>query len=408
MRFEHFIAKRYLFAKHHVNFITIISYLSVTGISIGVAALIVVLSVFNGFQNLVTSYLISFDPDVRIEAATDAAQVKLSGLYSQFKQKGYVYVTPFIKSKALLTNGGYSQTVDIKGIDFTSRNVRNIFENKILLGEIFFPTESSQNQILLGAYLADRLQVTVGDTLHFFSPNDAERLIANPLAYQTKKVIVHGIFLSNNNDYDATLAFLPLQTAQQIFNYKNNYDGIELKLNNANDAFDVKMQLEKVLANNFSISTWYDFHKDLYSVMNIERWVAYALLLMIIAVAVFNILGSLSMSVVEKRREIGVLKVKGVTGSSIKKIFLLQGFYIGVIGTLTGFLLGGIIYYLQVTYKFYPLNPLEYKIDALPMKLEFWDFLTIGGASILLSTFASFIPAKKAAQINPVESIKWE
>ncbi|MFA4924778.1 MAG: FtsX-like permease family protein, partial [Ignavibacteriaceae bacterium] len=196
--------------------------------------------------------------------------------------------------------------------------------------------------------------------------------------------------------------------AQNIFNYKNIFQGLEIKLHDEKDAFSFKEKLESSLSNEFAVSTWYDFHKDLYSVMNIERWVAYALLLMIIAVAVFNILGSLSMSVIEKKRDIGILKVKGATEKSIKKIFLLQGFYVGLIGTFAGFALGLLIYYLQTRYKLYPLNPLEYKIDAIPMKLQFTDFLTVGGASILLSTIAAMLPAKRASEINPVDAIKWE
>ena len=134
--------------------------------------------------------------------------------------------------------------------------------------------------------------------------------------------MIKGIFLSNNNEYDASLMFCQLSEAQKVFNYKNIFQGLEIKLTNENESFQFKEKLEVKLSDKYSVTTWYDFHKDLYSVMNIERWVAYALLLMIIAVAVFNILGSLSMSVIEKKRDIGILKVKGATETSIKKVFI--------------------------------------------------------------------------------------
>jgi len=408
MKFEHFIAQRYLLAKHKINFVTIISYVSISGIGIGVAALIVVLSVFNGFSNLITSYLISFDPHIRIEAQSEASQKKLPALESSLETEKILYVTPFVKGKVLVVNGNLNQIVELKGIDFSKQKVADNFEGKMLLGEIIPPKNMEIPEILVGAYLADRMQSTIGDTLSVISPSSVEKAIINFAQPKIHKVVIKGIFLSNNNEYDASLMFCALPIAQNIFGLKNVFQGLELKFQNEQDAFPIKEKLQSSLSNEFSITTWYDFHKDLYSVMNVERWVAYALLMMIIAVAVFNILGSLSMSVIEKRRDIGILKVNGATQTSIKKIFLLQGFYVGLIGTVVGFALGLLVYYLQTTYKLYPLNPLEYKIDAIPMKLQITDFLTVGGASILLSTLAALLPAKRASETNPVDAIKWE
>ena len=408
MKFEHFIAKRYLFAKHKINFITIISYLSITGIAIGVAALIVVLSVFNGFSNLITSYLISFDPHIRVEAMDEISQKQLPAFLASIETEKPFYITPFVKGKVLVVNGNLNQIVELKGADFTRKNVADIFDGKLLLGSTLTHEITETPDIMIGAFLADRMQSTIGDTLSLVSPSSVEKAVASFSIPKVHKAVIKGIFLSNNNEYDASLMFCQISEAQKVFNYKNIFQGLEIKLTNENESFQFKEKLEVKLSDKYSVTTWYDFHKDLYSVMNIERWVAYALLLMIIAVAVFNILGSLSMSVIEKKRDIGILKVKGATETSIKKIFLLQGFYIGIIGTLAGFGLGLFVYYLQTEYKLYPLNPLEYKIDAIPMKLQLMDFLTVGGASILLSTFAALIPAKKASQVNPVDAIKWE
>jgi len=408
MMFEHFIASRYLFAKHKINFITIISYVSITGIAIGVAALIIVLAVFNGFSNLVTSYLISFDPHLRIEVQSESSQLLLPKLNESLKKKDAVYVTPFVKGKVLLVNGNLNQIVELKGIDFSNQKVAEIFKGKILLGTAIKPNEFETPEIMVGAYLADRMRASINDTLSIISPSSVEKAIAGFSLPTVHKVVIKGIFLSNNNEYDASLAFCSLPLAQSILNYGAMFQGLELKLHDEQTAFSFKKALQQDLSSDFLITTWYDFHKDLYSVMNIERWVAYALLLMIIAVAVFNILGSLSMSVIEKKRDIGILKVKGASEFSIKKIFVLQGFYVGMIGTISGFALGLLVYYLQTRYKLYPLNPLEYKIDAIPMKLQWLDFITVGGASVILSTVAALIPAKKASAINPVEAIKWE
>jgi len=165
---------------------------------------------------------------------------------------------------------------------------------------------------------------------------------------------------------------------------------------------------EKLSEKDFTVDTWYDFHKELYSVMKVERWTAYLILSLIIAVATFNILGSLSMSVIEKRRDIGILNAMGIREKSVLRIFMFEGILIGIIGTVLGALLGYFICYLQIKYNIYPLNPAQYKVAALPMQLRVSDFFYISGASLLLSFLASLYPAKKAVKVNPLEAIKWE
>jgi lipoprotein-releasing system permease protein len=221
--------------------------------------------------------------------------------------------------------------------------------------------------------------------------------------------VVSGIYSSNNNDYDANFIFCNLSTGQRLLGYKNKVQGYDVRLNNISESNSVESILNSKLDSKlFSVNTWYDFHKELYMVMNIERWTAYILLCLIIAVASFNTLGSLSMSVIEKKRDIGILRSMGSSEKSIMKIFMYEGLLIGIIGTITGLLLGYFVCYLQIHYNIYPLDPTRYKIDSLPLKIQASDFLFVSGASMLLSLVASIIPAKRAAKINPLEAIKWE
>jgi lipoprotein-releasing system permease protein len=171
---------------------------------------------------------------------------------------------------------------------------------------------------------------------------------------------------------------------------------------------ETAQELSKVLPKNVSVKTWYDLHKQLLTVMTIERWVAYILLLLIIIVAVFNILASQTMSVIEKKRDIGILQTMGIERISIKRIFLYQGIISGLAGTLIGFLLGAFVYWLQQEFNIYPLDPTVFKISSLPMKMEFIDFVVVGFASIGLSILAAFIPARRASKIDPLEAIRWE
>ena len=410
MGFESYIAKRYLVSKHKVNFITIISIISILGITVGVAALIVVLSVFNGFGSLVSQYLMNLDPDIRITATTAEGEKQLTIIPELLNQIDDIQsISSFVDGKVLAYNKGITQVANLKGIEEDkSHNLYNIDEN-ILYGSAEFSTERNVANVVLGLQLADRLQVITGDTLLLISPVGIERAITQFSLPLSKKVVVRGIFNSNNNEYDAGYIFSALQPAQQLLGYRKSVQGFEAKLTDTDNAARIKKVLEEKLdENNFSISTWYDFHQELYSVMQIERWTAYIILSLIIAVATFNILGSLSMSVIEKRRDIGILRSMGVRENSILKIFMFEGVLIGVIGTLLGVILGYLICYIQIEFNIYPLNPAQYKIDALPIELRLSDFFFISGASMLLAFLASLYPAKKAAKVNPISAIKWE
>ncbi len=410
MNYERFIARRYLFSKHKLNFITIISLISITGITIGVAALIVVLSVFNGFGSLVTKFLMNFDPDLRVEYQTDKVLNTDNEIVSAFKQindiKSYA---PFVSGKVLAYSSGITQVITLKGIDTSAINKLYNIKKSILYGNDNFSESENLSGAMIGLRLADKLQTLVGDTITIISAEGIEKAITQFGMPNMQKFVVSGIFSSQNNDYDASLMFVPLEDAQYLLGYDDSFQGYDVKLNNFDNSFKVKNQLEALLeTENYSINTWYDFHKELYSMMQIERWVAYILLSLIIAVASFNILGSLSMSVIEKKRDIGILRSMGSKEKSILKIFMYEGLMIGLTGTLLGVILGYFICFLQLQYNIYPLDPTQYKINSLPMELRISDFFFITGISILLALIAAYIPAKRAAKVDALQSIKWE
>ena len=408
MNFESFIAKRYLASKHKINFITIISFISIAGITVGVAALIVVLSVFNGFGSLVTSYLMSLDPHIRITAITNEGEkgiIKLEDiLKNQEEIKAY---SPFIEGKVLAYNKGVTQVLNLKGITEQSVNKVYLLNENMVDGDALINQKSPS--IIVGLQLADKLQVFTGDTLLLISPSNIEQALTQLSLPLSRKVAVAGIFSSKNNEYDEGYIFSSLKDAQYLFGYKNNFQGFDIKLNSIDNSDKIKKILNtQVDQNNFNVSTWYDFHQELYAVMQIERWTAYIILSLIIAVATFNILGSLSMSVIEKRRDIGILRSMGVTEKSVLKIFMFEGLLIGIIGTLLGLIIGYLVCYIQIKYNIYPLDPSQYKIDSLPIEVRLSDFLFISGVAMLLSFLASLYPAKRAAKVNPISAIKWE
>jgi lipoprotein-releasing system permease protein len=409
MSFETFIAKRYLVSKHKINFITIISIISIAGITIGVAALLVVLSVFNGFSSLVVDYLMNLDPHVRITAISNEGEQNISQLDSILKdQKEIKSYSPFIEGKVLAYNKGFTQVVNLKGIDENSINsVYLLGENLVDGSDENFSGNS--NNVFIGLQLADKLFAMSNDTVTLVSPSNIEQAITQFSIPLSKKFNVAGVFSSKNNEYDVGYIFCALSDAKYLFGYKKGFQGYDIRLDNLEQSTDLKRILLSQLDNkNYKVESWYDFHQELYSVMEIERWTAYIILSLIIAVATFNILGSLSMSVIEKKRDIGILRSMGVTEKSVLKIFMFEGLLIGLIGTLLGVIIGYGICYLQIQYNIYPLDPAQYKIDALPLDLRISDFFFICGASMLLSFFASLIPAKRAAKVNPISAIKWE
>ena len=409
MSFETFIAKRYLVSKHKINFITIISFISIAGITIGVAALLVVLSVFNGFSSLVVDYLMNLDPHIRITAISNEGEQNIAQLDSILKnQKEIQSYSPFIEGKVLAYNKGFTQVVNLKGIDENSINsVYLIRENLVDGSDENF--SSNSNNVFVGLQLADKLFAMSKDTLTLISPSNIEQAITQFSLPLSIKFNVSGVFSSKNNEYDIGYIFCSLSNAKYLFGYKKGFQGYDIRLENLEQSTDVKIILLSKLDNqNYKVESWYDFHQELYSVMEIERWTAYIILSLIIAVATFNILGSLSMSVIEKKRDIGILRSMGVTEKSVLKIFMFEGLLIGLIGTLLGVIIGYGICYLQIQYNIYPLDPAQYKIDSLPLDLRISDFFFISGASMLLSFFASLIPAKRAAKVNPISAIKWE
>jgi lipoprotein-releasing system permease protein len=410
MSYERFIAKRYLLSKHKINFITIISLISITGITLGVAALIVVLSVFNGFGSLVTSFLMNFDPHLRVEYKIDTKQKDFGDFVNIIKRTPDIKsFAPFVSGKVLVVSNQITQVINLKGIDTAAtENVYNIKEN-IIYGDDKFASDDNESGVIIGLRLADQLRTLVGDTITVISPEGIERAIAQFGVPNSAKFIVKGIFSSQNNEYDESLIFVPLEDAQYLLGYDDEIQGYDIKLNNSDNSFKAKELLESQLdKRTFEISTWYDFHKELYSVMHIERWVAYILLSLIIAVASFNILGSLSMSVIEKKRDIGILRSMGSKEKSILKIFMYEGLMIGIVGTFLGVMIGYFICFLQLQYNIYPLDPTQYKIDSLPLEIRISDFFYIAGVSLLLSLIASYIPAKRAAKVDALQAIKWE
>ncbi len=407
--FERFIARRYLLSKRKVQFITVITYISVIGLTVGVTALIVMLSVFNGFNKFQLDTLTGFDPHIRIEA--DSGSVITDYNNVQNKVRGEIPVTeisPFTINKGVISSKKNNIVAFIKGVDDKKITGLSDVADKTTLGAFEFRDNEEYGGIVLGNSLAAKLEARVLDTISVMSTVGMEKSLTQIVTPRTQRFIVRGIFDANNRDYDKLYSFVSIPKSQKLFELGSSVNGIELRIKDIDNSETEKAKIESLLGRGYRVNTWYNLHEDLYSVMKVERWTAFTILSLIIAVASFSIVGSLTMTVMEKKRDIGILKAMGTKNSGIMKIFMFEGVLIGIYGTILGSILGLAICLAQIKFKFYPLDSMVYSIDALPIDLRYTDFIYVGLCAMAISVIASLYPAFRAAKQEPIKAIRWE
>jgi len=409
MAFERFIARRYLLSKKKVQFITIITLISIAGVTVGVAALIAVLSVFNGFNKYQIDILTGFDPHLRVMPDSGATLSDYNSLIEKIKKETDVKaIAPFTINKGVISSKKNNLVAFVKGVDEKAIGDLSDVKEKTTIGDFEFRDNDIVGGIVLGGSLAAKLEARVLDTITVMSPVGMEYALTQIVTPRTMKFIVRGIYDSNNREYDKMYSFISLPKSQNLYELANTVNGIELRMDNIDKSDDTRAKLTASLGKGYKVFTWYDLHENLYSVMQLERWTAFIILSLIIAVASFSIIGSLTMTVIEKRRDIGILKAMGTPNRSIVNIFMYEGVLIGIYGTIFGSLLGLGVCLLQIKYKLFPLDSMVYSIDALPIDLRYTDFIYVAICAMMLSFLASLYPALRAARQEPIKAIRWE
>jgi lipoprotein-releasing system permease protein len=411
MSFESFVAKKYFRAKRKTGFISIITFVSIAGVTIGVTALILVLSVMNGFESEVRSKLIDADAHIRLRKFYNQTITDINKLISTAKKHPEVIgVSPVIREESMIKSSHAQWPTAVKAIDLkTIGSVSNILE-KMKLGELDFSEKEINGKklhgIVLGRYLADRLlALNIGEEVTLIALPKEGSIFSQPRVMQ---FYVAGIVEFGYYEYDRVFSFISLESAQKLFNMPNGISWIEIKLKDYNSAAKVAAEIEEELGYPYTTLTWFDLNKSLFSWMTIEKWGAFIILSLIIMVAAFNIISSLIMIVMEKTREIGILKSMGATSNSVMKIFMYEGIIIGLIGTILGSLIGYTIGFLQLHYKLISLPADVYIIDSVPIEMHLIDFIAISSVALLLCYLASVYPASKASRLFPVEAIRYE
>lgn len=412
MGFELFISIRYLLAKRKQTFISLITLISIAGVGVGVTALIVVLAVMNGFHEDLRGRILGITSHVSVTSFAGMVSNYREVMSDIEKEKGVIGATPFIYAPVMMTASRSAGAI-LRGIDpLSASRVLKLQENLMrgnLADLVQAPQEGGEPSypgIILGKELATNLGSRVGDFLTIISP--AGRLTPMGQAPKSRVFRVVGIIESGMYEYDNTLAYVDLPVAQQFLGIGDTVTGVEVRVDDIYNAGHIAEALQNRLGPPFYVSDWIKMNGNFFSALKLEKVVMFVILTLIILVASFNIVSSLTMLVMEKGRDIAILKAMGATTSSIKKIFVLEGFLIGICGTALGVLGGSTLCNLLKEYKFIDLPPGVYHISKLPVKMESFDLAVIALAAICISLVATLYPSRKAARLDPAEALRYE
>ena len=406
--FELFLGIRYLKAKRKQRFISVITIISVIGVMVGVMALVVVLSVMNGFRSDLMNKILGVNSHVLV--------LNLGGTFSGYKQvaekvkkiDGVVAVTPFIYTQVMLNSSGRVSGAVLRGVDPDSAGKVVNFDKMIKDGSLssLNKTENGIPAIVIGSELAKQIGAATGSLVTVISPEG--KLTPLGRTPNTKKFRVTGIFDSGMYEYDVTMVYISLKEAQRFLALGENVTGLELKVKEVYQSDVVAKRIQKELGYPYWTKDWKLMNRSLFSALKLEKMTMFIILTMIVLVGALNIISTLVMVVMEKTRDVAILRAMGASSRSIMSIFMFQGILVGFIGTVTGLLSGLGLCHLLSKYQFIDLPSDVYYISKLPVQVSGVDVSIVAAAAVIISFLATLYPAWYASRLNPVESFRYE
>lgn len=404
MKFAFFIFRKFIASNRNSRFLNLISGIAISGIALGVSTLIIALSVISGFEKTLTLKLTDIDSHIKVFSFDkdlphiDNAISVIDSICNHYID----YSSPFLSKLALISYKNRKDGVTVKGIfnqKYLNRIKQNITEGSFELNE--------SNKLILGKTLAQKLLLKVGDNVTLFALKNDEIPSPDNLP-NIEKFKVAAIFESGIAEYDASIAFTDISSAQGLFSMPDSYNGIDVKLNDISKADSLTLLIRKQLRYPYYARSVFELHKNIFTWISLQKKPIPIVLGLIIIVAVFNIVGTLLLIVIERTHEVGVLKSFGTKKRQIVLIFLLQGFYLALIGTLAGNLLAVILMEIQTKFNIIRVPASVYFVTKVPFDFSYEIFLFVSVITLLLALLASVIPSIISSKINPVTALRFD
>ena len=416
MNYELFIGLRYLRARRRETFISLITLISILGVMIGVMTLNVVMAVMTGFEEVLRDRLLGINAHIAVvkpgDRLTDYEQV-----VDQIEQeKGVVAAAPSVYGQVMVTSGARVSGVVVRGID-PERAARvvdvqpYIKEGSLAALNKSYPVEVEGRSVslpgvILGTRLAGQLKALVGEPVQVVSPLATPTVLG--MVPKVRRFVVVGLFDSGMHEYDATLVYMNLADAQRFFEIGDSVSSIEIRVQDVYQAQEIAGRIQRKLGFPYFAEDWSRLWPNLFSALRLEKTVYFLVLLLMVLIGAFNIISTLIMVVMEKKKDIAILQSMGATRRSIRRIFLIKGCVIGTVGTLLGVLFGYGICLLIERYQFIELPKDVFLISTVPVRIYLGNFVLVALISFFVCLLASVYPARHAAKLDPVEIIRYE
>ncbi len=410
--FEIWVSFKYLLPKTKEKFFSIITIFSFVGISLGVATLIIVMSVMNGFRDELTNKILGVNGHLKLQSFNNLKIHNKDSLDKTLKNKiSDIFVNKIIVSQALFSKNSFSTGVYLKGVEGKYFSERRIFSG---INPLSIKAFKNNEGILVGEKLQKKLNLEIGDFVNILSSNNIQTVFGNMPRSSSFKIV--GFFNTGMYEYDSALIFIPIEIVQSFLNMENFFDFYEIQLKNFDELDEKQIQLNENIPNFLKISDWRQLNPSLFNALEVEKNVMFLILLLIIVVAAFNLISSMIILVSMKRRDIGVLRILGVKKNQILKIFVVNGSIIGILGTFIGCFLGLIFCinineiksFIEIFLDSNLFSEEIYFFSQLPVIINYSQILKIALISIFLSFISTIYPSIRASKVDPINLIKWD